>query len=158
MIIYLKCGTEIQIDEIDQHLFIGRTWAYKKSRTTRYVARVATVDGKSKEWKLHRLIMSAKDGEFVDHINGDTRDNRRVNLRIATATQSAQNTAKKSNSKSRFKGVTKTNKSYRVRIRHDGKRLQIGEFKDEVEAAYFYDLASLRLHGDFGKRNFLPLV
>ena len=33
---------------------------------------------------LHRYVMDAKRGEHVDHISGDTLDNRQENLRICT--------------------------------------------------------------------------
>ena len=39
----------------------------------------------SRKQKMHRLIMNAPSDKFVDHINGDGRDNRKANLRRAMA-------------------------------------------------------------------------
>ena len=49
-------------------------------------------------------------------------------------------------------------RGWEVFIRSKGKQIYIGRFKNEIEAAYAYDLASLEHHGEHGRRNFLPLV
>lgn len=56
---------------------------------------------------LHRLVMKANPGEIVDHINGNKKDCRRVNLRIVNATLNAHNRIKKKKSSSQFHGVQK---------------------------------------------------
>lgn len=109
---------------------------------------------------LHRLIMDTPKGLETDHKNGDGLDNRRDNLRIATHRQNALNSIKHKVGVSRFKGLYYVARidCWRVRIRLDGSRKNIGYFKSEIEAAYAYDMASLEHHGDFGRRNFLPLM
>jgi hypothetical protein len=57
---------------------------------------------------MHRLINSTPDGFDTDHINGDTLDNRRENLRTATRAQNLWNSfvrKKKGHFSSDFKGV-----------------------------------------------------
>ena len=43
---------------------------------------------------LHRIIMNAKKGDVIDHINHDTLDNRRENLRIVTHSENKRNSLK----------------------------------------------------------------
>ena len=108
---------------------------------------------------VHRAAFAISYGywpEYVDHISGNRLDNRLCNLREATITQNNRNSAKKGGSG--FRGVSKRKVSYEVFMRIDGKLTYLGRYKNPVHAAYVYDLASIQHHGDYGRRNFLPLV
>lgn len=50
----------------------------------------------SPQISMHRLVMKAPKGTIVDHINHNTLDNRRANLRFVTASQNQLNLKKKS--------------------------------------------------------------
>tara|TARA_Y100001973_G_scaffold79010_1_gene116069 strand:- start:954 stop:1565 length:612 start_codon:yes stop_codon:yes gene_type:complete len=54
---------------------------------------------------MHRVIMDPPKGMDIDHINGDTLDNRKENLRICTRSQNAQNKKLRRDSASGYKGV-----------------------------------------------------
>lgn len=85
---------------------------------------------------LHRIVLKAPRGLMVDHINGNGLDNRKLNLRLVTNTQNQWN-AHKIRGVSRFRNVTwsKKSKRWQARISVNGKRVQIGHFKLESDAA-----------------------
>lgn len=111
---------------------------------------------------LHRIVMDAPDGVLVDHQNGNTLDNRRANLRLATFQENSRNRAPdKRPQTSRFKGVhlrgdgACRRKRWRARIR-DGQNktpIHLGYFDTEEEAAAAYDKAAKELHGEFARLN-----
>jgi hypothetical protein len=107
---------------------------------------------------LHRLIMNCPKGMVVDHINGDTLDNRKSNLRICSKLENQYNQKKhKGNRHSKYKGVTfrkelKT-KPWEAFIYNNYKSTRIGYFKTEREAAEAYNKAALEVYGSFAKLN-----
>lgn len=108
---------------------------------------------------FHRVAFAMHNGfwpEMVDHIDGDITNNRADNLRAADAVINARNAAPKRGA--RFRGTFKRANGWDVSISAEGKQIWIGKFKSEIEAAFHYDMASLRHHGDHGRRNFLPFV
>lgn len=105
---------------------------------------------------LHRLVMNAPENMEVDHINGDTLDNRRVNLRICTDTENKWNRGKPSNNTSGYKGVywRKSRRRWQASIGVHHKFIYLGSFTDPAEAAKAYDEAAIKYHGDFAFTNF----
>ena len=104
---------------------------------------------------MHREIMSASDGEEVDHRNHDTLDNRRSNLRVCTKQQNMLNRGIQRNNTSGFKGVKRHSQCRRwvatVQLNH--KRKYLGLFRSPIDAAKAYDDAVLSLHGEFAVTN-----
>ena len=94
--------------------------------------------------------------KFVDHIDGDRKNNNLSNLRWATAEENQRNRLKQKNTSSIYKGVTysKKNKKWEARIRINGKNKFIGYFKNEEDAGRAYDEKALQLFGDYAKLNF----
>ena len=101
-------------------------------------------------WMLmHRQLLTAVKEEIVDHINGNGLDNRRCNLRIASASTNGINRHRtNSNNTSGIKGVSfnKSGNSWRAQIGLDGKNIDLGCFKTWKEAALVRQVAEARLH------------
>ena len=123
-------------------------------------------DGKRhRRYYLSRLIMGEPKGMLVDHVNGDTLDNRRSNLRVCSKGENGRNrkVASKNNT-SGFKGVSCRKKGpdminewsrpWQAYINHDKKRHHLGMFATAEEAARAYDAKALELHGEFARLNF----
>ncbi len=104
---------------------------------------------------MHRVILCAANGQIVDHKDGDRLNNARRNLRICSVAQNNMNSAKPKNSRSRFKGLSWDSKRrfWRVKVQCDGKTHEIGQFTDELEAAKAYNVAALRIQGEFARVN-----
>jgi len=150
------------IDDEDAELVTGFKWY------------PMTVEGKvyAAGWKhmppgrffvhLHRLITNAQPGEIIDHADRNPLNCRRRNLRRATRQQNIWNQGPGRGATrgktSRFKGVCfcRTHKLFAARITHNGKRIHLGWFKTETEAARVYNAKAKELYGDFAYLNPLP--
>jgi hypothetical protein len=103
------------------------------------------------------MIMNPPKDKIVDHRNGESLDNRKENLRIAEHWQNCCN--KRINRKdktSKYKGVgfNKRLKKWQANIHCKGKRIYLGLFENEVDAAKAYDTAAQVYHGEFAVLNF----
>jgi hypothetical protein len=149
--IALTRGLVAVIDSRDFHAVNKHRWyAAPASRGKGFYAATSTA-GQSTTY-LHRYILNAPSGVLVDHINGDRLDNRRRNLRICNPSQSAWNTR---NFKGKFKGVWQVKSGvWRSQISANRRRIEVGTFPTEEEAARAYDAAALKHHGEFAKLNF----
>lgn len=106
---------------------------------------------------LHKFIINPPKGMEVDHINGNKLDNRRCNLRIATRSQNQINTKKISGCTSKYRGVSwhKSAKKWRAQIQINGKKIPIGIFIDEIDAALAYNKKAIEYFGEFPRLNII---
>lgn len=103
----------------------------------------------------HRIIWSMLKGEIpqgmeIDHINGNTLDNRIDNLRIATRGQNSRNRIGSSKLEMP-KGVSVNRKRFIAKITYNGTLYRLGSFKTLEEASNAYNEAAKRLHGEFAR-------
>jgi len=134
----------VQFDDADANLLEGGSWSMH-------------CDGYAHAWRkshlvlMHRLIMGAKPGEEVDHINGDKLDNRRANLRIVSRTQNCMNTGVFCNNKSGVKGVCwhKRVNRWEAYITINKKQTHLGVFPTLEAAAEVRRLAEIKYFGDY---------
>lgn len=105
-----------------------------------------------KNVRLHRLVMGAKPGEVVDHINHNLLDNRSSNLRICTTSENMRNIKK-----DKLKGVSfyKRDSRWSAYITFNYKKIHLGYFETAEQAAKRYDEKAKELYGEFACLNFV---
>lgn len=147
-----------KVDPADYKRLRKYEWFATKKRNRFYVRRHAAAGkGKEKLIYLHQEVIEVPDGMVIDHINHDGMDNRRANLRPATHSQNMCHIRKRPGTKhSKFKGVCwkKKNRKWEAAIGFQKKRIHLGYFCSEIEAARAYDEAAKKYHGEFACLNF----
>jgi hypothetical protein len=106
---------------------------------------------------MHALVLPGVG--LVDHINGSGLDNRRENLRPATASQNGMNKKAKRGSRSPYKGVTfladtKRSRPWAAKIKVGEKFLDLGRFTNPRDAALAYDQGARKHFGEYARLNF----
>lgn len=149
----------MKCDDEDYNELIKYKWfANFLKNTGSYYARtnVRLPNGKMTLKSPAQILFGDYDG-CCDHINHDTLDNRRENLRICTTSQNNMNRTKSANKSSTYKGVCwyyRSNK-WMARIKHNDTRYHLGYFEDEIDAARAYNKKAVELFGPFAKLNLL---
>ncbi len=97
---------------------------------------------------MHRMINKTPDGMITDHINNNTLDNRRLNLRTANKSINAINTGLRKTNTSGHKGVhfAKNIQKWEVYIFKDYKKIGLGYFKNIKDAIKARKQAELIYH------------
>ena len=146
------------VEPHDYYLLNNFNWYLGGNGKEFYAFRnVKIAPGKTKMVSMHRQIMGFPEGLLVDHRNNNTLDNHRENLRPATHAQNAYNRPKiRTKTSSIYIGVyfEKRTGKWTAKIRVNVKRLWLGRFDTEIEAARAYDLAAIKYHGEFARLNF----
>lgn len=153
----LTRGYVALIDEEDYLIVKTYKWHVNISGKKKYAMHLFKHkdDDKFHHYLMHRLIINAPLGKYVDHINGDGLDNRKCNLRLCTNADNQHN-QRSIRGLSKYKGVCwdKYNGKWKAAIKCKDKNYNLGAYKDEIEAALAYDRAALRLYGEFAYTNF----
>lgn len=150
----LNNGGYALVDEQDFERVSAYRWFANVTRHGRGYVRTSTPV--NPRISMHRLVMNAPPGLVVDHINHDKLDNRRCNLRLCTARENSLNRAPKQAGKttSRYSGVSHHTGRWRAVIVVEGRRIWLGRYKTEEEAARAYDTAARKHFGAFAAPNF----
>ena len=153
----LTQGKTALIDVEDYELVSQYKWHTKEDDDRLYALHTINLsNGRVTGISMHRLILNAKNGEKVDHINGNGLNNRRCNLRIVTDSQNSMNRRKYKNSTSKYKGVSwyKRYNKWLSCIESNKKNLTLGYFLKEEDAARAYDKKAKELFGEYARLNF----
>jgi len=122
-----RTGVSFIIDNEDQELVAGLNWYASQGK---YIMNDNT-------GYLHRILMGCVPGDkkIVDHINGDTLDNRKQNLRVVTQSENAHNGAPRGGT-STHRGVALDKRSgkWEAYIWQDYKKSFLGYYDTEEEA------------------------
>lgn len=149
--IQLTRGAEAILDDSD---FIAHGhYKWHLSDSSGYAARRLWCSKRKKAGKklyLHREIMGAHDGQYVDHANGNKLDNRKENLRLCTQHQNQGNRRKLNrNNTTGFAGVTRNRLGFAAKCRNNYRNVHLGTFKTPEEASAAYKAYARKLFGEF---------
>jgi hypothetical protein len=155
-LIPLTQGKFAIVDADDYDWLIQYKWHCRHNRNKFYAYR----NKAGKPVSMHRELIANNKSLLVDHIDGNGLNNRKSNLRLCTIAQNAHNRLPKSNSRSRYKGLSwhKPHKRWEVRIIKSGKSSFLGCFDDPTDAALAYDRKAEQLFGQFAYLNFPQLA
>jgi len=150
--VFLTKGQIAIIDREDVEKVIGYNWTAISGIGDSFYARRGTHAGKI--FPMHKVI-TGKFNNTIDHINRNSLDNRKENLRVCSLRQNSANRKSAKNSSSKFLGVhwNRQSQKWQVTIRKDGKYYHLGLFKDERIAALAYNIAAYSKHGEFANLN-----
>jgi hypothetical protein len=149
-------GHDVLIDDGDRERVLSRSWRVKKQKygSVYFITNIRK-GNKTHTMLLHRFILNCEtgDGKIVDHIDGDTLNCQRSNLRLVTKQQNNWNRAVSVKSNTGIKGVSyrKDIGKYRSRINFNGREIVLGYYVRPEDAGQAYKEASLRFFGEYAR-------
>ena len=152
----MEAQPEIMVDEADRQILSAYRWrvaCFNRTKRGQYRYAYANVvrDGRRGKLLLHRVLTDAPPGAVVDHINGNTLDNRRGNLRVCSHAENMRNRARHINNTSGIKGVSwsRSNNGWVARLA----KKHLGTFATRDQAAAAYNAAANAIFGAFARLN-----
>lgn len=160
----LQKGLFSIVDDVDYEKLIQYKWyaTRGKGKDTFYAKRWIWIPKKrnNKFISMHRQILEVPSLQQVDHINHDTLDNRRLNLRICNNQENQRNEKISKNNTSGFKGVSwrKDKQKWRGYITINRKQIFLGNFISKENAAKAYNEAATKHFKEFALINNIPTL
>lgn len=142
-------GEELLVDREMLPMLSQHSWCMTSYKNDHIYA-VANIN--KKLVRMHRLILNCNSSDVVDHINGNTLDNRKCNLRICTAKDNSRNATVSKNNSSGVTGVSQLpNGKWRTRIMVDRKEISLGHYDDFNTAVEVRLRAEQKYFGEFSR-------
>jgi len=156
--IQLTQGKVAIVDDEDFEYLNQWKWHCKINGNNFYAVRsIKYTNGKyDKKIVMHRFLLNVSNSRLhVDHVNNDSLDNRKINLRICTHDENLRNRKINLNNTSGYKGVYwhKIGKKWTSVIGINKKIIYLGLFINPIDAARAYNAAALKYHGEFANLN-----
>lgn len=151
--ITLGDGSTVKVDASDYKYLSQWKW----QNVSGYAARSAYpagMKGRGYRVLMHRQITGCPEKLLVDHINHDTLDNRKENLRIASASQNQWNKQLMKNNKSGVTGVVwdPVNQKWRASITVKDKYISLGRYTVLEDAKRARLAGELEHFGEFARQ------
>lgn len=157
MEISLTRGYRALIDDVDADLAQSRWYADVRGDNLIYVRAGMGPRKRRTTRLLHRVILerilgrALAKGEFTDHINGNTLDNTRANLRPATRAQNNANIRTKRTNQCGYKGVHRARNRWAASICVNRQSIYLGSFESPELAHAAYCEAAREAFGEFAR-------
>ena len=155
--IQLTQGKVALVDDEDFEYLNQWKWYVQKWNVGYYAVRNVRNNKKYIGYQsMHRLLSNNNNKSLItDHVNGNTLDNRKSNLRICSFSDNNKNRKISKNNSTGYKGVVydKRNKKFIAKIGLNKKQIYLGYYIDPIDAARAYNAAALKYHGEFAHLN-----
>lgn len=149
----LTSGEVAIVDNEDYDYLSGIKWSRTGPIDSPYV--YASCHSNGNAGLMHRFIMKPSKGDVIDHINHNTLDNRKCNLRVGTQSQNLMNMGMRSDNTSGVTGVSfeKWSSKWRASIQVDKKSIKLGRFTSMEQAIEAREKAEKIYFGDHAYNN-----
>lgn len=140
----------ITVDDCDYFDVVTKYGVCVKTNPDGYTYPICTL-GKYANKSLARVLVNCPKGYTVDHIDGDTLNNTRSNLRVATSQQNSFNRKGRSNGLPKGVKYRKDTQMYEARIIVSYTYYHLGTFDTAEEAGEAYKTAADKFHRNFAE-------
>ncbi len=146
-------GNKFYFDMDDYDKINNYSWREHIHNKTGYNCVIAERGDNKKIIRMQWIVA----GKYYDHIDRNSLNNRKYNLRPSTISENNQNRSKMSNNTSGVTGVYWNKKANKwcAYIMYDNKRLHLGSFLEKDDAIKARLIAEKKYHGEFASQKYL---